>query len=456
MTTLQDCMALDANDPLRALRDQFLIPAGTIYLDGNSLGVMPASAPARVAQVVAQEWGTDLIQSWNKHGWFQMPQAVGDKIARLIGADPGEVVATDSTSVNLFKVLSAALNIAAADAPQGQTARKRIVSERSNFPTDLYIAQALCQQHGLELVLVEPEEIAASLTAEVAVLMLTHVNYRTGSMHDMAAVTAAAHAQGILTVWDLAHSAGAVPVELKTAKADFAVGCGYKYLNGGPGAPAFVWVHPQHADRFWQPLAGWWGHAAPFAFTPDYQPAPGIARYQCGTQPMISLAALECGVDTVLAAEPLGGMAALRAKSLALTDLFIQLVEQRCAGHGLGLATPREHAQRGSQVCLTREHGPHAPPQRGSLPREGAVTALGRPGGGDSGAYAIVQALIARGVIGDFRAGDGERHQDILRFGFTPLYIGFVDVWNAVEHLKQVLESGEWQRPEFNRKHAVT
>lgn len=424
MTTLQDCQALDIQDPLRTLREQFALPEDTIYLDGNSLGVMPRSTPARVADVVTREWGTDLIQSWNKAGWFAMPQAVGDKIARLIGAGAGEVVATDSTSINLFKVLSAAIDMAKADAPQ----RRRIVSERSNFPTDLYIAEALCKQHGMELVLVEPEAIAATLTADVAVLMLTHVNYRTGAMHNMAAVTAAAHAVGILTVWDLAHSAGAVPVDLRGAKADFAVGCGYKYLNGGPGAPAFVWVNPLHADRFWQPLAGWWGHAAPFAFTPDYQPAPGITRYQCGTQPMISLAALDCGVDTVLAAETLGGMAALRTKSLALTDLFIRLVEERCADHGLGLATPRDHAQRGSQVCLTRQEG----------------------------AYAIVQALIARGVVGDFRAGDGGRHLDILRFGFTPLYIGFVDVWNAVEHLRQVLESSEWQRPEFNRKHAVT
>jgi len=334
------------------------------------------------------------------------------------------VVAADSTSINLFKVLSAAIHIAKADRPHAN----RIVSERSNFPTDLYIAEALCQQHGLELVLVETEDIAAALSADVAILMLTHVNYRTGAMHDMAAVTAAAHAEGILTVWDLAHSAGAVPVDLKKAKADFAVGCGYKYLNGGPGAPAFVWVNPLHTDRCWQPLAGWWGHTAPFAFTPDYQPAAGIARYQCGTQPMISLAALDCGVDTLLAAQALGGMAALRQKSLALTDLFIRLVEARCDGHGLGLATPREHAQRGSQVCLTRPEG----------------------------AYAIVQALIARGVIGDFRAGDGDRHPDILRFGFTPLYIGFEDVWDAVEHLRQVLQTGEWQDARFARQHAVT
>ena len=260
--------------------------------------------------------------------------------------------------------------------------------------------------------------------------MLTHVNYRTGAMHDRAGITAAAHAAGILTVWDLAHSAGAVPVDLNGAGADFSVGCGYKYLNGGPGAPAFVWVHPRHADRFWQPLSGWWGHAAPFQFTPGYQPAAGITRYLCGTQPIISLSALQCGLDVFTAADALGGMAALRAKSLALTDLFIALVEERCGGHGLELATPREHARRGSQVCLAK----------------------------DTGAYAIVQALIARNVIGDFRKGDGGDgpHKDILRFGFTPLYIGFEDVWNAVEHLRQVLETAEWQRPEFNRQHAVT
>lgn len=426
MTTLQDCRALDAQDPLRTLREQFTLPEGVIYLDGNSLGVLPNTAAARVAKAVTAEWGQGLIRSWNSAGWFELPQRLGNKIARLIGAAPGEVVATDSTSINLYKVLSAALHIAAQDAP----GRKLIVSERSNFPTDLYIAEALCRERGFRLQLVEPDEIATALTGEVAVLMLTHVNYRTGAMHDMAAITAAAHAAGVLTVWDLAHSAGAVPVDLNAAKADFSIGCGYKYLNGGPGAPAFVWVNPKHADRFWQPLAGWWGHAAPFEFTPDYRPAAGISRYLCGTQPILSMTALECGLDTVLAAETMGGMQALRKKSLALTDLFIQLVEERCVGHGLGLATPREHAQRGSQVCLTKTEG----------------------------AYAIVQALIARGVIGDFRAGDGGsgKHLDILRFGFTPLYIGFEDVWNAVEHLKQVLETAEWQKAEFNQKHAVT
>jgi kynureninase len=427
-TTLQDCRALDAQDPLHNLRDQFRLPAGVIYLDGNSLGVLPRTTAARVGQAVTEEWGEGLIRSWNSAGWFDLPQRLGDKIAPLIGAAPGEVVATDSTSINLYKVLSAALSMAAVDAPT----RKVLVSERSNFPTDLYVAEALCRERGLRLHLVEPGDITAALTPDVAVLMLTHVNYRTGAMHDMNATTAAAHAAGALAVWDLAHSAGAVPVDLHGAQADFAVGCGYKYLNGGPGAPAFVWAHPRHADRkdpdIWQPLAGWWGHAAPFAFTPDYRPAPGITRYLCGTQPILSMVALECGLDTVLAAAPMGGMLALRSKSLALTDLFIQLVEERCAGQGLGLATPREHVARGSQVCLTRVEG----------------------------AYAIVQALIARGVIGDFRGGDGNKHVDILRFGFTPLYIGFEDVWNAVEHLKQVLETAEWRRPEFNRKNAVT
>jgi kynureninase len=429
LITPEHCQRLDADDPLHPLRDQFVLPPGVIYLDGNSLGAAPTTAAARAAQVVQQEWGQDLIRAWNSAGWFDLPQRLGDKIAALLGVGAGQVVATDSTSINLYKVLTAALNIAAQDAPQ----RRVVVSERSNFPTDLYIAEGLCKARGCALKLVEPHEIAAALTDDVAVLMLTHVNYRTGAMHDMAAVTAAAHAAGALMVWDLCHSAGAVPVQLlgdgaAASAADFAIGCGYKFLNGGPGAPAFVWVNPLHADRFWQPLSGWWSHAAPFAFTSDYQPASGIGRYLCGTQPVVSLALLECGLDTLLAAEPLGGMAALRKKSLALTDLFIALVEQECAGFGLSLVTPRDHAQRGSQVCLTR----------------------------DQGAYAIVQALIARGVIGDFRAGDGATHADILRFGVTPLYTGFEDIWHAVRHLREVLETQEWQRPEFNRKHAVT
>jgi kynureninase len=423
--TRDDALALDAADALAPLREQFSLPPGLIYLDGNSLGVLPRATAARVQQVVQQEWGVDLIQSWNTAGWMELPQRVGDKIARLVGAGPGELVVADSTSVNLFKVLSAALSMAQADTPK----RKRIVSERSNFPTDLYIAESLARERGYELVLVEADELPAALDEHCAVLMLTHVNYRSGRMHDMAALSRMAADAGALTVWDLAHSAGAVPVDLHTDGADFAIGCGYKYLNGGPGAPAFVWAHPRHAERFWQPLAGWMGHAAPFEFSPGYRPAAGISRYLCGTPAVLSLAALECGVDTVLAAEPLGGMAALRRKSLALTRLFAEQVQASCPS--LKLVSPRDDTQRGSQVCLSH-------PQV---------------------AYPVVQALIARGVIGDFRAGDTSHPAgavDILRFGFTPLYLRFVDAWDAAEHMRQVLESGEWQRPEFNRRHAVT
>jgi kynureninase len=422
--TLSDCQVLDQQDPLRSLRDLFQLPEGVIYLDGNSLGVLPKATPSRVAQAVAQEWGNDLIKSWNTAGWFQMPLKVGNKLARLIGAKNDEVVAADSTSINLFKVLSAALSIAKADHP----AKKIILSERTNFPTDLYIAEALCKERGYQLKLVEAEELLNALQTDVGVLMLTHVNYRTGAMLNMKDMTAAAHAVGALTIWDLAHSAGAVPVDLNGASADFAVGCGYKYLNGGPGAPAFVWVNPNHTDRFWQPLTGWWGHAAPFEFTPDYQPATGITRYQCGTQPILSLTALDTGLDVFLEAEKLGGMTALRHKSLALTSLFMQLVKTQLAGYGFGIATPEQEELRGSQVSLTRTEG----------------------------AYAIVQALIARGVIGDFRAGDRKQHPDTLRFGLTPLYLGYADVWHAVRHLREVMETQEWQQARFSQKQAVT
>ena len=419
MQSLQDAQALDAADALAPLRELFDIPEGLIYLDGNSLGVLPRATAARVQQVLQREWGQGLIGSWNSAGWIDLPQRIGDKIARLVGAGAGELVVADSTSVNLYKVLSAALNIQRQDAPR----RQRVVSERSNFPTDLYIAEALGRERGLQLVLADsPQQLPALLDRDVAVLMLTHVNYGTGWMHDMRALTRAAHDAGALALWDLAHSAGAVPVDLRAAGADFAIGCGYKYLNGGPGAPAFAWVSPQHAERFWQPLAGWMGHAAPFEFDPAYRPAPGIRRYLCGTPPVLSLAALECGVDTLLAAEAHGGMEALRTKSMALTQAFIDTVESRCAGFGLKLASPRDAAQRGSQACFA-----HA-------------------GAG----YPIMQALIARGVVGDFRA------PDILRFGFTPLYTRFADVWLAADQLLQLLQREEWRQERFNQRAAVT
>ena len=438
MISRDDCARRDGADALAPLREQFMLPEGVIYVDGNSLGALPRATPARVLDAVRQEWGDGLIRSWNDAGWISLPQRVGDRIGALIGARPGECVAADSTSVNLFKVLSAASRIVKADSP----GRRVIVSERQNFPTDLYIAEGLCRDLGWSLELLEPpaivERLAPGRGGDVAVVMLTQVNYRTGALHDMAAMTSLTHAAGALAVWDLAHSAGALPVDLNGAGADFAIGCGYKFLNGGPGAPAFVWAHPRHAGRFWQPLSGWMGHAAPFKFQAGYDPAPGIERFLCGTPAVLSLTALECGVDTLHAADALGGMAALREKSIALTEAFIALVDERCTSLGFAVASPRDARVRGSQVSLT-----HASPD------------------GASHGYAIMQALIARGVIGDFRAGTAEDAHgpalpDILRFGFTPLYLRFVDVYDAVEHLVQVIRHEEFREARFNQRSAVT
>jgi kynureninase len=411
MITRESLAARDAADPLASARAAFTLPAGVIYLDGNSLGALPRAAIARSATVVEEEWGRDLIRSWNAHGWVDLPRRVGDKIARLIGAAPGEVVVADSTSVNLFKVLAAALAL--------RPDRRVILSERENFPTDLYMAQGLIALlgKGHELRLLPPEAIAGAIDHDTAAVMLTHVSYRTGLMYDMAGVTARAHEAGALAVWDLAHSAGAVPVDLTAARADFAIGCGYKFLNGGPGAPAFLYVAQRHQEGFTQPLSGWFGHAAPFAFEPGYRPAPGIARMLCGTPPVLSLAALEVGVDEMLRHD----MAAIRAKSLALGDLFIRLVEERCAGLGLTLISPRDSAVRGSQVGFAHPQG-----------------------------WPIMQALIARGVIGDFRA------PDILRFGLTPLYLRYVDVWDAAEILADILRTRAWDAEHFHARAAVT
>jgi kynureninase len=401
-----DTLTLDQQDPLAPLRDQFALPDGVIYLDGNSLGARPKAALARAQQVVEQEWGHDLIRSWNQAGWFDLPSRLGDLLAPLIGAAADEIVVTDTTSLNLFKVLAGALQ-RQASAP-ASAARRIIVSERSNFPTDLYMAEGLARwlDRGYQLRLVDsPDELAAAIDTDTAIVMLTHVNYRSGRLLDMAAINQLAHAQGALTVWDLAHSAGALPIDLSGDDADYAVGCTYKYLNGGPGAPAFIWVAPRHQASFDHPLSGWWGHAAPFAMDPAFVPAAGIRRALCGTQPVVSLALVECG----LALFGQTSMTALRVKSLALTDLFIRLVEQRCAAHPLQLVTPRAHAQRGSHVSFTHPHG-----------------------------YPVMQALIARGVIGDYR----EPH--ILRFGFTPLYTRFVDVWDAVDALAQILDQQDY------------
>jgi kynureninase len=406
MTTRNHCLERDAQDPLAALRDQFDLPPGVIYLDGNSLGARPKAALARAQHVIAQEWGHDLIRSWNSAGWFDLPKRLGNRLAPLIGAADGEVVVTDTTSVNLFKALAAALAMQASDPARAE--RRVIVTERSNFPTDIYMAQGLTSwlDRGYSIKMIDSvDELPAAIDADTAVVMLTHVNYRTGYQHDMRATSALAHAAGALIVWDLAHSAGAVPVALEADGADLAVGCTYKYLNGGPGSPAFIWVPQRHQARFQQPLSGWWGHAAPFEMAPGFVPTDGIGRALCGTQPIVSLAMVECGLDVFGQTS----MAAIRAKSLALTDLFIELVEQRCADHPLGLVTPREHARRGSQVSFTHPHG-----------------------------YAVMSALIARGVIGDYR------EPAIMRFGFTPLYTSFADVWDAVEILRDILDRQDY------------
>ncbi|MBN9430110.1 MAG: kynureninase [Burkholderiales bacterium] len=413
-----DCAALDRADPLAPLRARFRLPPGVIYLDGNSLGALPADTPTRVADAVEQQWGRQLIRSWNSAGWVDLPQRIGAKIATLIGADADEVVAADATSVNLFKLLSAAL--------QMRAQRRVILSEAGNFPTDLYVAQGLIAQLGgrHELKLVERDALPAAIDDSVAVVMLTQVDYRTGSRLDLPAITHAAHAAGALMLWDLAHSAGAFPVELNAAGADFAVGCGYKYLNGGPGAPAFLYVARRHQAAFAQPLSGWMGHAAPFAFETGYRPATGVARYLCGTPPVLSMVALEAGLDTLLDAAPLGGLAALWRKALALTALFGERAAALGAAHGLHRVTPLSDAQRGSQISF-------------SLPD------------GDA-AYAVVQALIERGVIGDFRA------PDILRFGFAPAYLRYVDAWDAAEQLGAVLADGVWRDERFRTRQAVT
>ena len=403
--TRSDCLARDAADALAPLRALFALPEGVIYRDGNSLGARPKAALARAQDVIAREWGEDLIRSWNTAGWFDLPKRLGDRLAPLIGARAGEVVVNDTTSLNLFKALAAALKMQA-DGPGA--ARRTIITERSNFPTDIYMAQGLTSwlDRGYQVKLVDSVAgLPAAIDADTAVVMLTHVNYRTGYQHDMAALSAHAHARGALIVWDLAHSAGAVPLDLHAAGADLAVGCTYKYLNGGPGAPAFIWVPQHHQAAFAQPLSGWWGHANPFAMAPEFAPCAGIGRALCGTQPIVSLTMVECGLEIFEQT----GMAAIRAKSLALTDLFIELVEQRCGGHPLELVTPREHARRGSQVSFAHPHG-----------------------------YAVMAALIARGVIGDYR------EPSIMRFGFTPLYTSFAEVWDAVEILKQILDHQDY------------
>jgi kynureninase len=397
----------DTADPLGAYRARFTLPEGVIYLDGNSLGALPKATPAALARVVEAEWGEGLIRSWNSAGWFDTAARIGAKIAPLIGAAPHEVIACDSTSVNLFKLIAAALAM--------RPGRKVVLSEPGNFPTDLYMIAGLEAQGLAERRLAERDRLAQALTSDVALLMLTHVHYKTGALHDMAALTRAAHDAGALVLWDLSHSTGALPVDLNGVEADFAVGCGYKYLCGGPGAPAFAFVAARHQAGLQQPLTGWFGHAAPFAFADDYAGAPGIERLQCGTPPVLGLAALEVGVDLIAEIR----VARLYAKSQALSEFFLESLMAHDVA--LEMVSPPRASDRGSQLSFRHPH-----------------------------AYAICQALIARGVIGDFRA------PDILRLGFAPAYLSFADMAAAARHLAEVLASEEWQRPEFNQRAAVT
>jgi kynureninase len=388
---------------------RFDLPPGMIYLDGNSLGPLPRGVAERVARTVIDEWGRMVITGWNRAGWMDLPTRLGDRIARLIGAEAGHVVLGDTLSIKVYQALAAGLEMV--------PGRRVILSDTGNFPSDLYMAEGLCRTLGpdFRLVTVDPEEVAGAIDETVAVLMLTEVDYRTGRRHDLAALTAKAHEAGALAVWDLAHSAGATDVRVAAGGADFAVGCTYKYLNSGPGGPAFIYVAPRHADRARPALSGWLGHEAPFAFDLDYRPAPGIERMRVGTPPVLQLAALEAALDVWDGVE----IADLRARSLELTDAFIAGVEAACPD--LVLATPRLHAERGSQVSFRHPQG-----------------------------YAIMQALIARGVVGDFRA------PDILRFGFTPLFIGMDEVEAAVAVIAEVMATAAWDRPEFRVRAKVT
>ncbi len=407
IATLADCQVRDAADPLAPFRERFALPDGVIYLDGNSLGALPRATAARVAHTIEAEWGEGLIRSWNAADWIGAPQRVGAKIARLIGARDDEVLVADSTSVNLFKLLAAALD--------ANPARRTILTEPGNFPTDLYIAQGLAARTpGLVVQTLPRAEIVAAADA-ATVVMLTHVHYKTGERFDMATVTREVTARGGIVIWDLSHSAGAIALDLAGAGAELAVGCGYKYLNGGPGAPAFLYVARHLQEKLRSPLTGWMGHAAPFAFGDDYAPAPGLVRFLCGTPPILALAALECGIDLFLETD----MSALEAKGQALCDLFIELVEARCPG--VRLVTPRGSGARGSHVAFAHPNG-----------------------------YAVMQALIARGVIGDFR------EPDVIRFGMTPLYTRFADVWRAVDVLADVLVSEAWRDPAYATRSRVT
>lgn len=407
--SLADAQALDLADPLREARQRFRLPEGLIYLDGNSLGALPASTPERLAEVVERQWGEDLIASWNVHGWMDAPLGVAARLAPLLGARPNQLLIADSTSVCLFKLLAAAV--------EARPGRSTILSHEGNFPTDLHVAQGLVRLvPGLHLRTVPADQVQAAIGDDTAVVMLTHVDYRSGARYDIKAINDTARAAGALTLWDLSHSAGALALDLDRDRCDLAVGCGYKYLNGGPGAPAFLYVAERLQDELQSPLSGWMGHAEPFAFEDCYRPAAGITRFLTGTPSILGLAALDAGLESFAGL----AIADVEAKSRRLSQLFIDQVESRC-GAEVRLASPRDPAARGSHVSFAHKQ-----------------------------AYAVMQALIARSVVGDFRA------PDLIRFGFAPLYNSFAEVVRAAEILAEVIASREWDQPRFRQRARVT
>jgi kynureninase len=406
--TLEDAACLDASDPLAFARERFRLPDGAVYLDGNSLGALPAAAPAALAETAERQWGDDLIASWNKHGWIDWPTRIAAKLAPIVGAKPNELLIADSTSVCLFKLLAAAA--------KARPGRKTILTQQRNFPTDLYVAQGLAEMLGLTVKAVPAAEVLSAIDANTAVVTLTHVDYRSAAFYDMQAVTEAARDTGALVVWDLSHSAGAIELDLNGSSAELAIGCGYKYLNGGPGAPAFIYVADHLQEELRSPLQGWMGHAEPFAFIDDYRPADGTRKFLTGTPSILALAALEAGLDTFDGI----AMRDLAAKSRSLSQLFVEEVEARC-GSEVQLASPRDLAHRGSHVVFAHAEG-----------------------------YAVMQALIARGVIGDFRA------PDLMRFGFAPLYNRHTEMVRAAEILGDILAAREWDQPRFRQRARVT
>lgn len=409
--TRTDLEALDQSDPLAGFRDEFFLPEGVIYLNGNSLGAMPLAAADRAKRVVEHEWAEGLIGSMNTAGWYELPSRLGAKIAPLVGAKPNEVVLTDATGINLYKIVAAAL--------QMQPDRRIVVMEGSNFPTNNYMVQGLLEQldDGYTIRFAEADDMMDAIDEDVAAICITHVHYKTGHILDMAAITEKAHAVGAAAVWDLCHSAGAMPIDLNACNVDFAVGCTYKYINGGPGAPALLFVAERHHGKYTQPLTGWYSHAAPFDFERDYRPIGDARQMLSGTQPTASLSTAEIGIDIMLRAD----MGQIRDKSMRMTDLFIELVEQRCGEFGFELVSPRDAEKRGSQVSFRNDNG-----------------------------YPIVRALHNRGVICDFRAPAN------VRFGFAPLYIRYVDVWDAVDRLHDILDKQSWKEAQYQVRAAVT